>query len=783
MLRALLAAVLALPSLAVPGADAVAPSPQAGALEDRAALPVRFEANAGQLDPEARFVARTGTSALFLTHDGAVFVLSDAAAVDLDALEPARPRLAAVRMRLDGASPAPRVEGVDRLPGVTNYMLGDDPSAWRTGVVSYSAVRYAGVYEGVDVVYYANGDRLEYDFVVAPGADPASVRMRFTGAEAVDVDASGALCLTTPVGVLRHEVPSVYQVAADGTRRVAGRYVARGGGEVGFEVGAYDPSLALVVDPVLAFSSFVGGTSRDYSRAIAVSGSSIYVAGFTLSADFPTREPVQTYAGGLDVFVTRMDESSATPEFSTYVGGAGTDCAIRLALDADDNVWVAGYTTSPDFPLRSPIVDEARGYDAFAFKLDASGGELLSSTYLGGSSDDYCYGVAVDAAGNVYLAGATFSDDFPTAGPVQAAPGGVSDAFVAKLDGSGGSLVYATYLGGEGDDSGVGGIAVDATGAAYVAGRTSSIRFPTVNPIQTYFGLGDDAFVAKLDPSGAALAYSTYLGGEYEDVAVAIAVDAAGAAYVAGHTKSATFPPARPGARHGEESDAFVLKLAPGGAALAYAFAVRTDTPEVPAAIAVDPGGNAWVVGSCSSPQFPVASPVQVPGEGLLDAFVMMVDAAGSSAAFSTRLGGRLQDAATGVALGPGGDVFVTGLTASVDFPAKAGYATALRGVENAFVVRIGPEAGPAPPAILAVNATGSGAKFKVTVKGSDFRPGAEVYLAGDLEPWARAKVKRTKIKLSGGAELEAKLPPGAVTRIRVVNLDGGVAYGSIARP
>jgi hypothetical protein len=751
-------------TLVDPGARAAT---RAAAPVAPAELPVRFEANAGQFDAEARFVARTETTALFLTASEAVFTLGEAPAV--------------VRMRLAGASASPRLEGTGELPGRSNYLLGNDPNAWRAGA-AYAGVRYTGVYPGVDLVYYGRDGRVEYDFVVAPGADPRAIRMRFSGAESVEIDAAGALVLATPAGHVRHEAPRVYQTGEGGVRRVVGRYAMLGDAEVGFELGAYDPSLPLVVDPVLAFASFVGGSGRDFGRSIAVAGSSVYVAGYTTSADFPTRGGIQPHGGGFDVFVAKMNESSPIPEYATYVGGSDTDIGLRVAVDAAGAAWVVGYTNSSDFPLRAPLVGESRNYDAFAFKLDATGSDLLFSTYFGGTSVDYGYGVALDAAGNAYVAGSTASSDLPTKGAFQPALGGQSDGFVAKIAASGSSLLYASFVGGEADEACVGGVAVDAAGSAYLTGYTRSIGFPLVDPIQPYFGIGDDLFVAKVAPSGAALVYSTCLGGEFDDQGLAIAVDAAGSAYVAGLTKSSVFPGKVAAPRHGEESDAFALKIAADGSAVVYSYVAQTTTDEASTGIAVDADGRAYVVGYSSSPTFPAVCPVLRPGSGVIDAYLQVLDPTGASLVYSTKLGGRSVDAAYGVAVDAAGDAFVTGSTASVDFPARAAFATSLAGAENAFLVRVSPEAGPAPPAMVSVKAAGSSAKFKVTIKGAGFQPGASIYLADDAEAWQTAKVKSSKIKLTGGAALEAKFAVGVPVRIRVVNPDGGLAFGSLVR-
>jgi hypothetical protein len=355
-------------------ARSVAPAPLA------VSTALRFEANAGQFDDEVRFVARSGGSALYVTSTGAVAVLCDGTPQrpssplrrGLAPVDAPAPRASAVRMTLDGAD-APRVAGVGERAGRTNYFLGRDALSWRTGVASYSGVRCFGAYEGIDLVYSGASGAVEYDFVVAPGADPSRVRMHFSDAVEVSVDGSGALVVRTATGDLRQRAPIVYQETSEGRRMVAGRFALRSEDVVGFDVGAYDTTAPLVVDPVLEFAALVGGGGRDVASDVAVSGSSVFVAGYTVSADFPTRGGVGPYAAGIEAFVMRLDGASAEPVYSTFVGGAFTDTALALDAMSDGRVVVAGYTSSPDFPRRFPVVDRSSSFDAFVFELAPTG--------------------------------------------------------------------------------------------------------------------------------------------------------------------------------------------------------------------------------------------------------------------------------------------------------------------------------------------------------------------------------------------------------------------------
>jgi len=462
-------------------------TPPAGPAGLLARLPLRFEANAGQVDPEVRFVARCGNYALLLGRDEAVFALrrpggpAGAASPFRHGRRPERSAPGAVvRMRFGGGAAA---TGLGRLPGVSHYLLGNDPSLWRTDVPAYGSVAYRGVRPGIDLVFRGDPRSLEYDLLVAPGADPGALEIAFEGADSVAVDAAGDLVLGTPDGELRHRAPVAWQ-DADGVRRgVPARWVLRGRNRAVLDVGERDPERPLVVDPKVVYATYLGGSGFDTGWAMTVDGSgSAHVAGWTSSTNFPSSGGYQTTNAG------------------------GTD-------------------------------------DGFVAKLSADGSALAWATYIGGNGFDEVYGVRVDAGGAVYLGGVTASTNFPTQSPIQASfAGGSFDAFAVKLAAGGASLVYSTYYGGTGFDD-VAGLALDSGGAAYICGRTSSTNLPLVNPYQGANGGGsEDAYVFKIDAAGTALSYATYLGGSNYEEALAIGVDGSGYAYVAGFTSSTNFP-------------------------------------------------------------------------------------------------------------------------------------------------------------------------------------------------------------------------------------------------
>ena len=578
-------------------------------------LPLSFEANQGQTDSQVKFLSRGSGYTLFLTPTEAVLSLPSRdrkgaePSPSLPGPSPPEPSTV-LRMKLIGANPSPRVSGLEELPGRSNYFIGNDPAKWRTDVPTYAKVQYKDIYPGVDLVYYGNQRQLEYDLIVAPGADPEAIQLAFEGEDKLVIDAQGDLVLDTPGGEVRQHKPLVYQEVDGGRREIAGTYVLNGGRQVSFQVAAYDAGKPLIIDPVLSYSTYLGGGSTDRGYAIAVDSSgNAYVTGQTDSTNFPTASPIQpANDGNSDVFVTKLNASGNALVYSTYLGGGSFECGFGIAVDGSGNAYVAGDTSSSDFPTASPMQPaQASGDEAFVTKLNAAGDTLVYSTYLGGDGNDDVLGIAVDASGNAYVTGSTSSTDFPTASPLQPAFGGNSDVFVAKLNAAGAALVYSTYLGGSEFDIGLG-IAVDASGNAYVTGVTRSTNFPTASPIQpANAGGSQDAFVTKLNVSGNALVYSTYLGGSGSEMNFGggIAVDASGNAYATGDTQSSNFPTASPIQPKTMFEDIFVTKLNASGNAFVYSTYLGGSGGDLRGAIAVDGSGNAYVTGSTDSTNFP----------------------------------------------------------------------------------------------------------------------------------------------------------------------------------
>ncbi len=699
-----LAAILTLTAVAstgeAPESSPLPPEPTQRATASYGKLPLHFESNQGQTDGRVKFLARGSGYGLFLTPTESVLVLRNPEAhrqgKGLARGEAATPKQShapqVLRMKLLGANPRPAIEGREELPGKSHYFIGNDPTKWRTAVPQYARVKYQDVYPGVSLTYYGNQGQLEYDFVVSPRGNPRRIRLGIEGAKQIHVDAGGDLVLNLPGGQVVHKAPVVYQEVDGARKTVEGRFVLRGRREVGFEVGAYDADRPLVLDPFLLYSTYLGGSSVEEGHGIAADRpGNAYVTGFTVSTNFPTANPLQAANGGFyDAFVARLDGAGSALVYSTYLGGLGDDRAGGIAVDALGNAYVTGFTASTNFPTANPLQAANGGsYDAFVAKLNSAGSALAYSTYLGGSSDDFGYGIAVDASGNAYVTGETGSTNFPTANPLQAANGGNDDAFVAKVNAAGSGLAYSTYLGGSNIDFGLG-IAVDASGNASVTGSTSSANFPTANPLQAAYGGLGDAFVAKVNAAGSALAYSTYLGGSNEDLGSAIAVDAPGNAYVTGYTVSTNFPTANPlQAAFAGFQDGFVAKVNAAGSALVYSTYLGGSLLDGGWGIAVDASGNAYVTGETNSVNFPTANPFQAVIGGSYDAFVAKVNAAGWALVYSTYLGGAGNDEGYGIAVDAFGNAYVTGVTGSANFPTANPLQATPGGNTDAFVARI----------------------------------------------------------------------------------------------
>ena len=673
-----------------------------------ARLPVSFEANRGQTDPQVSFISRGQGYTLFLTPTEAVVTLdrgrdrSAAQAGDNRAvhLMEQAPR-DVLRMRLVGSNTKPVVEGLDPLPGRINYVRIKSSERGQENVPTYRRVRYRSVYPGVDLVYYGNPTSLEYDFVVAPGASPDAIGLDFHGAEAIQVNAAGDLVLGTHGGEVRLQKPVLYQ-ESNGTRhQISGGYAMRDG-VVGFEIGPYDPTVPLVIDPVLLYSSFLGGSQADNGTDVALDAAgNIYLTGSTASLNFPVANAAQPLkAEGSDAFVTKLNPAGTTLLYSTYFGGNGGDAGLGIAVDGGGNAYITGVAGVPS------VLGLWQG-NVLVAKFNPTG-SVIYAVAFGSSDDDLGYAIAIDPGGYAYVTGQTgAASDFPTtANAFQPAWNAAHDAFVSVLSPDGSTLVYSTYLGGGLVDEGRA-IVLDAAADVYVTGGTMG-GFPTTPGVyqSELRGFGD-AFVVKLRPylSGtASVAWSTLLGGSDFEVAHSIAVDASGNSYVTGSTTSSLDFPTTPGAfqtiggggncgtfdRPRDCQDAFVTKLNSTGSGLIYSTMLGGLGHDVGNGIALDAARNAYVTGQAFAHDFPVHNAVQSTKGGGNDGFVTKVNPLGTGLSYSTYLGGTADDAGSDLVIDSSGTAFVIGTTDSGNFPIANAYQAVYRGNSDAFITKIG---------------------------------------------------------------------------------------------
>jgi len=609
----------------------------------------------------------------------------------------------ALRIALVDAATAAPIRSLGRAPGTVNTFIGGDQRRWVTNAPAHTGIEYAELWPGISLRYVAAGGVIESIYDVAPGADPGRIALRYEGADRLLIDDRGYLIAQTPLGELTESAPIAFQQDGDERVRVDARYVLLDATTAGLRIGRYDRRLPLVIDPSLVYSTFLGGSGTDQVNAVAVDGAgNAYVAGLTTSLNFPT--VVGSYR-------------------TTSVGGR----------------------------------------DAFVTKLSPTGA-LVYSTYIGGAGLDEGNGIDLDASGNAYLTGVTASTNFPTLNAFQSVAGGADDVFVTKLNAAGSAILYSTYLGGSDDDEGLG-ITVDGANSAYVTGTTFSSNFDTLNAYQPAL-VDFDAFVTKLSATGSALTYSTYLGGTALDEGFAIAVDGAGSAYVTGSTFATDFPTAnafRPASGGGR--DGFVTKLSAAGAALSYSTYLGGSGSDYGSGVAVDASGNAYVAGLTASTNFPTASALQPANAGSDDAFVTKLSAAGTSATYSTYVGGSSGDGAGAISLAPDNSPVVTGSTFSSNFPTAAATQGPGGGGSDAFVTKL--------------TSAGSSYAFSTYLGGGGGDRGWGVAAVGSDQVLVAGSTFSSNFPVNAAAQPGyGGTGDGFVTR---VNLAGGGSVGGIA--
>ncbi len=712
-----------------------------------------------------------GDGCLARTAGGSVFINSDGALV--------RTAQGGVTLRLAGARRV-KPEPERPLPSVSNYLSGNNTAKWRRNVPHFGQVRSREVYPGIDLVYYGKGGELEYDFVVGPGAEPRRIDLIVDGAKRLSTDADGNLLIDAGSTTIRQLRPVVYQ---SGGKQVQARYRVTGGNRVRFEIGAYDRSRELVIDPVIQYTRYIGRLGQESSTAVAVdaSGNAIYV-GETTSEEMAVGTVVQRLRNpDNEAFVAKVSPTGEVI-FLTYLGGNGPDTARAAAVDEAGNIYVAGTTSSTDFPQRNPVQRAfgAGESDGFVSKISASGTDILFSTYLGGSGFDFLNGMALHPSGSLWVSGWTQSRDFPVRGGYQSGPaGGGGDVFVTELDPNRGGLLYSSYIGGAGEDL-AGGIAVDSRGMVWVTGSTTSPSFP--GPQQTAVAspaAGQNVFVFQLDPVLNDLPISIVTGGSGDDVGMKVGADSAGNAYVVGSTTSTNFPVTGGVAQNANRggTDMFVMKIAGGRAEWSTYLGGSSD--DFPGAITVDSAGSAYVAGWTNSSNFPLRAAVQSNYQGgtatsqRYDMTITRLSPAGDQVLFSSYLGGSGEDKAYGLALDRAGNIFVAGSTTSANLPgALNSFGSSSTSLYDGLGIRLSADTSVsflgANPGSLNLTARTTDTQLINTTVALSGTAGSVTFTTQSNQPWLRAD------PVSGTA-------PGNITiTVNPAQLTAGVNRGEV---
>ncbi len=777
-------------------------------------VPLTFEANQGQTAPQVKFTSRGPGYRAYLTSDGMVLSLhaTHAASNGTSRSATAHPaKSVTLQFRLLGAASNPSVLGEKPQLGRVNYFIGNNPAKWRRNVPTYGQVRYKNIYRGIDLVYYGNHQQLEYDFAVAPNADPQQIQFEIKGASQIHIAADGSLVLETGNGELHFQAPIVYQESNGQRVPLNGGYTLKDASHIGFRVAKYDAKKPLVIDPVLIYSTYLGGTGDDQPAGIAVDADgNVYLAGSTDSTDFPLSNLGALPAGTDHVFIAKLDPTGSNLIYADYLGGSSDDYGFAVTLDASNQIYVTGSTSSSDFPMVQPFQGTyPGGFNAFLAKISADGSSLLYSTYFGGNGSDIPSNVAVDQAGNTMIAGYTSSTDLPVANAYQntASPnqGGVygNYGFLTKFTPDGSSLVYSTYFGGSSNvalscggnscwpqpDTFIAAMTIDATGDAYLTGSTNTYNFPvtngaylTTNSTQMNSSVG---FVSKFDAAGS-LQYSTYLYGTSGMPVnmAAIAADAFGSAYVTGSvTSDGTFPvtstsicdPASAGAACGY---AFVTKFDAAGATLIYSTFLGPNNNATPQAIVLDQNNNADILASTSAGSFGTVNGIEPYSSGD-DLLLVEIDASASTQLFATYLGGSGNDdpVPAGMVIDASGNLYITGITDSTDLPVSpSAFQGGLAGYTDSFILKVGPASAPGAffnssslqYASLAVGSSSQPQSVLLRNMGSSALSISSITASGDFSETDNCS---TSVPAAGSCTLAVTFAPTS----------GGIRSGSIA--
>ena len=676
-----------------------------------------FIENKGQWPSEVKYLAKVGGMNAWITNSGVVYdyyqITRNYKEADILKMDPDKKdefqrkntsiKGHVVKMQLVDANIASVQKGNNKQEAYYNYFIGNDKSKWASFIPLYRDVEQTDIYKSINVKYYFDANTIRYDYIVKPGADLSLLRLKFEGQESISVNEAGELVIKTSLGEVTNGKLYSYQSDNGKQKEVTCRFLQNADGTCSLNAIDYDKNKELIIDP-LVYSTYIGGSNFEFGQSIEIDAEGYaYIAGSTNSSEFPTTPGAyqDTYGGDLgyggDAFVSKLNPAGNTLVYSTFIGGSSSDLSLSIAIDACKNAYITGYTTSSDYPT-TPGAYQTAQHNAFVTKLNSSGSALVFSTYIWGSSRS----LAIDAFRNVYIAGYAGSDYPTTPGAYQTIPGGGSDAFITKLNSSGSSLVYSTFIGGNGFDRAES-IAIDACGNAYLTGYTSSANYPTTSgAYQTTFGdsgpfIYYDAFITKLNAAGSALVYSTFIGGSNYDRGTSIAIDASRNAYITGFTASANYP-TTPGAYQTTYNgngyyDAFITKLSPSGSSLVYSTFIGGSGDDLSWSISIDATGNSYITGITSSTNYPVTSGAYQTsyGGGQYDAFITNLNPSGSSLVYSTFIGGSDDDQGESIAIDTSGNAYIAGYTLSANYPTTPGAFQTTFGGGNydAFVTKL----------------------------------------------------------------------------------------------
>jgi len=767
-----------------------------------AKLPLRFEANKGQVDSKVKYISRANGYNLFLAPDEVVLVnnkpITQKKESSIKTTESSifsSDENTALRMSFVGGTPQPQIIGFDKQLGKSNYFIGNDPAKWQNNVSNYGKVKYKNVYPNIDVIFYGNQQQIEYDFLVAPGADSSQITLNFEGAQKLSLNENGDLLIETKAGEVRQHKPKIFQEVNGIQKFIDGQYFLKGEFQIGFKIDFYDSSKPLIIDPVLSYSSYIGGGLQDTSLGITIDKDGYaYILGNTNSTNFPLANALQpTLAGSYDIYITKLDKKGSNVIYSTYLGGSKSDacgCSIAtsggdITVDSSGNVYLVGQTFSVDFPVTANAYQKTQGgasnpdgssnSDVFVTKLNSTGNGLIYSTYLGGWNEDAGNGVAIDASGNAYITGTTnysYTPDwagfipFPTTTGAFRSQGDYinrnNDGFVTKLNANGSALIYSTFLGGT-ESEGAEDIAVDSDGNAFIAGYTFSSNFPTTeNAFQRLHRGQNDGFVTKLNVAGSGLIYSTLLGGSQNDEINGIQLLNTGEAYVTGSTLSSNFPLVTGSYQSSLKGvqDAFISKLSADGTVLKYSTYFGEAGNDLGRHIATGGCDSIYVLGNTNSASFPISpGAFQTTLAGSHDSFLIKLDTSRNTLVYSTYIGGSGDDLPTGgIAADDAGNVYIAGTTNSTNYPTTTGaFRTSLNGTGtyDAFITKFNLQGFTNETQPVAPDATASGSnavtsaeyRFAAAIDttvlepnypGEDLTPSDSKSTGREIEIWAQ---------------------------------------------